>query len=90
MEEEMPIVLSRDRLVELAKPFGDLMNTMQHNGDNLAEIVTAGLYAIGVALAHMRIVIESQDTIQEGLSPLWNGYIDFIGLPVTIIPRSVN
>lgn len=86
-----PIIISHERLLQLAEPFGELMNKMQiHNGDNISEIITAGLYALGVALAHMRVSIEVEDTISDGLLPLWTGYKDFIDVPVKTISRTIN
>lgn len=86
-----PVILTHDRLLQLAEPFGNLMNSMQiEGGENLSEIVTAGLYALGVALAHMRVEIQFDDTVSSGLLPLWSGYSDFINVPVTMTPRTVQ
>ncbi len=86
-----PVILTHDRLLQLAEPFGTLMNKMQiDNGDNIAEIVTAGLYALGVALAHMKVQIQIDDTVSTGLLPLWSGYTDFINEPTETISRAIN
>lgn len=88
---EKPVVMSQDKLLQLASPFGDLMNKMQlEGGEALHEVVTAGLYALGVALAHMRVAIQTEDTVSTSLSPLWIGYVDFINQPVSTISRSIN
>lgn len=85
-----PVILTHDRLLQLAEPFGNLMNSMQIGGENLSEIVTAGLYALGVALAHMRVEIQFDDTVAGGLIPLWSGYKDFINIPISVTPRTVQ
>lgn len=84
-------MISHERLLQLAEPFGALMNRMQtENGDNISEIVTAGLYALGAAIAHMKIEISMDDTISAGLKPLWSGYKDFIDEPVEIRSRTMQ
>lgn len=86
-----PVILTRDRLLQLAEPFGNLMNRMQlEGGENLSEIVTAGLYAMGVALAHMRVEIQFDDTVSMGLLPLWSGYSDFINIPILTTSRTMQ
>lgn len=85
-----PVILTHDRLLQLAGPFGDLMNKMQFDGENLSEVITAGLYAMGVALAHMRVDIQFDDSVSTGLLPLWTGYSDYLNIPVTVIPRTVQ
>lgn len=84
------IVMTQERLIQLAEPFGTLMNRMQTDGDNISDVVTGGLYALGVALASMRVVIQVDDPIAKTLSPLWAGYMDFIDEPVNILPRVTN
>lgn len=83
-------IMSQDKLLELAGPFGDLMNKMQYDGESLPEVVTAGLYALGVALAHMRVPIQIDDKISVSLVPLWSGYSDYINRPISKISRSIN
>lgn len=86
-----PVVLSQDRLLQLAEPFGNLVNSMQvERGENISDVITAGLYAMGVVLAHMRVEIQGGDTVSISLLPLWRGYTDFINVPVVVIPRTIQ
>lgn len=62
-------------LVRLAAPFADLMNSMTaYDGENIQDIVSAGLYALGCALAQTGACINVQKTIEIELAPLSVGY----------------
>jgi hypothetical protein len=68
-------VLTREDLALLADPFAQLMNQMQReNGENINDLVSAGLYAMGCAIEQAWLHIDIKLPINEGLTPLSLGY----------------
>lgn len=75
--QEVSIVLTREDLLRLAAPFGSLMNEMQNfDGEKINEVVAAGLYAMGCALAQTGTYINVEAPVKEVLSALSLGYTE--------------
>lgn len=79
MEKETPEYMTGDELVRLAHPFAKLMNQMQiHDGENIHDIVSAGLYALGCALAQTGAHIDIEASVKVAVTPLSVGFSEAI------------
>lgn len=80
MEEEENVVdvsLSSEDLIRLASPFAQLMNDLQReSGERVHEVVSAGLYAMGCALAQIGVHIDIEASVKESIGPLAIGYAE--------------
>lgn len=77
MEEGKSETISSGELVRLAGPFADLMNSMTaYDGEDIRDIVSAGLYAMGCALAQTGAWIDVKGPIETALAPLSVGYVE--------------
>lgn len=78
MEEAKPDdALSSEDLLRLANPFANLMNNMRvYDDENIQDIVAAGLYALGCALAQTGACINVQAPIKDEIVPLSVGYME--------------
>ena len=75
MEETTSQIKSTEDLIKLADPFAQLMNQLQlNNGESVFDVVSAGLYALGCALAQIGSHIDIQAPITEAIPPLAIGY----------------
>lgn len=75
--EEVSAVLSQTDLTRLASPFAHLMNQMQtFDGESIHNVVSAGLFALGCAIAQMGSHVDVEASVKEALSPLAIGYTE--------------
>ena len=67
--------MTQEELIRLADPFAQLMNQMQKdNGESITDVVSAGLYAMGCAIAQIGMHIDVQGSVKESVTPLAMGY----------------
>lgn len=79
MEEPVSGIQTMEDLLTLADPFSQLMNDMQTvNGKNVHDVLAAGLYALGCALAQTGHHIDVNAPIAEMTKPLAMGYNESI------------
>jgi hypothetical protein len=77
MEKEQYMTVGE--LMRLAGPFAKLMNEMQINdGEDIHDIVSAGLYALGCALAQTGAHIDIEAPVREAVAPLSIGFSEAI------------
>lgn len=76
MEEEyVDVSLSQEDLMRLAHPFAQLINEIQQeHGEDVHNVISAGLYAMGSALAQVGVHLDVGLSIKEAVGPLSIGY----------------
>jgi hypothetical protein len=76
--EENTSVLIGNELIRLASPFAQLINSQFTGGEKLEDVVSAGLFAFGCALAQIGHHINVAAPINVDLKPLAIGYTESI------------